>query len=78
MHGPYYRISQAQTTNECVRAIYKYGNVINTANKGCCHNWYFAFCSTRPTSNLPDFSHCVEIHNNNNNNSGIVPRMLIE
>ena len=53
-------ISIAQTTNERVRGVYRYGGVVNAADDGCCHNWCNAFCTTRPPSRLPnDFSEIV-------------------
>lgn len=53
-------ISVAQTTNERVRGVYRYGGAINTADDGCCYNWYHAFCSSRTPSRLPpDFSAVV-------------------
>lgn len=53
-------ISVAQTTNERVRGVYRYGGAVNTADRGCCRNWFTAFCSHRPTSRLPlDFSDTV-------------------
>jgi palmitoyltransferase ZDHHC9/14/18 len=55
-------ISVAQTTNERVRGVYRYGTAVNTADKGCCHNWVSAFCSKRPVSRLPtDFSGIVNV-----------------
>jgi palmitoyltransferase ZDHHC9/14/18 len=55
-------ISVAQTTNERVRGVYRYGGTVNTADKGCCRNWVSAFCSKRPVSKLPtDFSNVVNV-----------------
>jgi palmitoyltransferase ZDHHC9/14/18 len=55
-------ISVAQTTNERVRGVYRYGSAVNTADKGCCRNWVSAFCSKRPVSRLPtDFSDIVNV-----------------
>lgn len=50
-------ISVAQTTNERVRGVYRYGSTVNSADQGCCRNWYNVFCSSQPPSRLPlDFS----------------------
>jgi hypothetical protein len=46
-------ISVAQTTNERVRGVYRFGQVENNADKGCCHNWYIAACKPCPVSRLP-------------------------
>lgn len=54
-------VSVAQTTNERVRGVYRYGGAVNAADQGCCQNWISAFCSQRPLSRLPpDFS--AEVH----------------
>jgi hypothetical protein len=54
-------ISAAQTTNERVRGVYRFGSVENTADQGCPRNWWNAFCSPWIVSRLPrDFSECVE------------------
>ena len=47
-------ITLAQTTNERVRGVYRYGGAVNTANNGCCHNWFTAILSRRPPSRLPE------------------------
>lgn len=53
-------ISLAQTTNERVRGVYRYGGGVNVADQGCCRNWVSALCSKRPVSRLPrDFSDTV-------------------
>lgn len=53
-------ISVAQTTNERVRGVYRYGGAVNEADRGCCRNWVSAFCSPRPVSRIPnDFSDTV-------------------
>lgn len=53
-------ISVAQTTNERVRGVYRYGSAINTADQGCCLNWSDVFCRPLPVSRLPsDFSQLV-------------------
>jgi len=53
-------ITIAQTTNERVRGVYRYGGTDNTADQGCCSNWCTALCSARPSSKLPaDFSQTV-------------------
>lgn len=55
-------ISVAQTTNERVRGVYRYGTAVNTADKGCCRNWYNAFCVPLPPSRLPpDFSAVIQV-----------------
>jgi hypothetical protein len=46
-------ISVAQTTNERVRGVYRFGQVENNADKGCCRNWYAAACKPCPVSRLP-------------------------
>lgn len=46
-------ISVAQTTNERVRGVYRFGQVDNDADKGCCRNWYRAACLPWPVSRLP-------------------------
>lgn len=46
-------ISVAQTTNERVRGVYRFGQVENNADKGCCRNWYTAACTPYPVSRLP-------------------------
>uniref|UniRef100_A0A7S1ZLY8 Palmitoyltransferase n=1 Tax=Ditylum brightwellii TaxID=49249 RepID=A0A7S1ZLY8_9STRA len=60
-------ITLAQTTNERVRGVYRYGRHVNTADDGCPQNWITALCSKRPESLLPtDFSEvvlCDEIGN---------------
>jgi palmitoyltransferase ZDHHC9/14/18 len=54
-------ISVAQTTNERVRGVYKYGQVINDADHGCCQNWLATACTKIPTSRLPrDMSEMVK------------------
>ncbi len=58
-------ISVAQTTNERVRNVYKDERSDrgeeNPADKGCCKNWIYAFCSEIPESRLPvDFSQEVD------------------
>lgn len=56
-------VSVAQTTNERVRGVYRYGGAVNAADQGCCRNWISAFCSQRPLSRLPpDFSAQVHCH----------------
>lgn len=53
-------VSAAETTNERVRQVYRYGAVLNRDNRGCGRNWYNAFCAPRPPSQLPyDFSTVV-------------------
>jgi hypothetical protein len=53
-------ITVAQTTNERVRGVYRYGSTVNTADQGCCRNWHRALCSTRPPSRLPrDFAEVI-------------------
>jgi hypothetical protein len=53
-------ISVAQTTNERVRGVYRFGQVDNDADHGCCWNWYAACCWPYPTSRLPtDMSQTV-------------------
>jgi hypothetical protein len=53
-------ITVAQTTNERVRGVYRYGSTANTADQGCCRNWYHALCSARPPSRLPrDFAEVI-------------------
>ena len=53
-------ISAAQTTNERVRGVYRFGSLENVADKGCVNNWKHAFCSKWITSRLPrDFSEHV-------------------
>ena len=53
-------ISIAQTTNERVRGVYRFGQIENQADKGCCFNWLTAFCLPYPVSRLPrDMSECV-------------------
>uniref|UniRef100_A0A7S2IBB1 Palmitoyltransferase n=1 Tax=Helicotheca tamesis TaxID=374047 RepID=A0A7S2IBB1_9STRA len=50
-------ITLAQTTNERVRGVYRYGRHVNTADNGCLRNWVSALCSHRPDSLVPaDFS----------------------
>ncbi|KAG7372899.1 DHHC palmitoyltransferase [Nitzschia inconspicua] len=62
-------ISVAQTTNERVRGVYRYGQVDNHADKGCCTNWYLAACKPIPVSRLPrDMSAMVVCDYTNNNN----------
>ncbi|KAG7340255.1 DHHC palmitoyltransferase [Nitzschia inconspicua] len=64
-------ISVAQTTNERVRGVYRYGQVHNHADKGCCTNWYLAACKPIPVSRLPrDMSAMVVCDYTNNNNDG--------
>mmetsp|Transcript_6731 Transcript_6731/g.7653 ORF Transcript_6731/g.7653 Transcript_6731/m.7653 type:complete len:626 (+) Transcript_6731:108-1985(+) len=46
-------ISVAQTTNERVRGVYRFGQVENKADKGCCLNWYTAACTPCSVSRLP-------------------------
>jgi len=46
-------ISVAQTTNERVRGVYRFGQIENDADNGLCHNWYTAVCSPCPVSRLP-------------------------
>jgi hypothetical protein len=46
-------ISVAQTTNERVRGVYRFGQIENDADHGCCWNWYGAVCSPCPVSRLP-------------------------
>lgn len=46
-------ISIAQTTNERVRGIYRFGQTENAADKGCFMNWYTATCTPCPVSRLP-------------------------
>jgi len=60
-------ISIGQTTNERVRGVFARRDVVNPADRGCCHNW--ALCCRRscgrdiPTSRLPyDFSEIVCEH----------------
>ena len=53
-------ISAAQTTNERVRGVYRFGSLENAADKGCFRNWCRAFFSPLITSRLPkDFSETV-------------------
>jgi hypothetical protein len=53
-------ITVAQTTNERVRGVYRYGSTVNSADQGCCRNWFHALCSTRPNSRLPrDFAEVI-------------------
>ena len=53
-------ISVAQTTNERVRGVYRFGASENPADQGCCHNWYSAIFAPWVTSRLPpDFSETV-------------------
>ena len=53
-------ITLAQTTNERVRGVYQYSGTVNTADRGCCHNWTSALCGRTPPSRLPkDFSAAV-------------------
>mmetsp|Transcript_2995 Transcript_2995/g.7801 ORF Transcript_2995/g.7801 Transcript_2995/m.7801 type:complete len:185 (-) Transcript_2995:330-884(-) len=53
-------ITAAQTTNERVRGVYRYGGAVNTADRGCPYNWYGALCGRRPSSRLPrNFSEVV-------------------
>jgi palmitoyltransferase ZDHHC9/14/18 len=60
-------ITVAQTTNERVRGVYRYGSTVNTADQGCCRNWYRALCSTRPPSRLPrDFAQVITVCNSCN------------
>ena len=47
-------ISVAQTTNERVRGVYRFGQVDNDADRGCCLNWYTACCWPYPVSRLPN------------------------
>ena len=58
-------ISVAQTTNERVRAVYRFGAVENTADKGCCRNWYNAFCLPYSISRIPkdmsEVAQCVYV-----------------
>jgi len=46
-------VSVAQTTNERVRGVYRFGQIENKADKGCCRNWYTAACIPCPVSRLP-------------------------
>ena len=58
-------VTAAQTTNERVRRVYGRGGdgeagAVNTADRGCVHNWAGAMCGCRPLSKLPqDFSAMV-------------------
>mmetsp|Transcript_1228 Transcript_1228/g.2790 ORF Transcript_1228/g.2790 Transcript_1228/m.2790 type:complete len:550 (-) Transcript_1228:150-1799(-) len=53
-------ISVAQTTNERVRGVYRFGQAENEADKGCLMNWFTATCVPCPTSRLPnDMSEAV-------------------
>ena len=53
-------ISAAQTTNERVRGVYRFGSAENPADQGCLRNWWTAFCSPWVPSRLPrDFSEMV-------------------
>ena len=55
-------ISVAQTTNERVRGVYRYGTASNTADQGCMRNWVTACCHPIPPSRLPmDFSAVVHV-----------------
>ena len=47
-------ISVAQTTNERVRGVYRFGQAENEADKGCLMNWFTAACVPCPTSRLPN------------------------
>lgn len=47
-------ISVAQTTNERVRGVYRFGQAENKADKGCLMNWFTAACVPCPTSRLPN------------------------
>lgn len=59
-------ISVAQTTNERVRGVYRYGGAVNDADKGCCRNWFTALCKDRRVSQLPfDFSQTVMCDHSN-------------
>jgi hypothetical protein len=56
-------ISIAQTTNERVRGVYRFGQVENDADRGCCRNWYDAACLPCPVSRLPrDMSESAVCH----------------
>ena len=46
-------ISVAQTTNERVRGVYRFGQAENEADKGCLMNWFAATCIPYPVSRLP-------------------------
>jgi hypothetical protein len=53
-------ISAAQTTNERVRGVYRFGSLENVADKGCLSNWRRAFCTPLVSSRLPrDFAEPV-------------------
>lgn len=53
-------ISIAQTTNERVRGVYRFGQSENEADMGCVKNWYTAACHPCPVSRLPkDMSELV-------------------
>jgi hypothetical protein len=55
-------VSVAQTTNEKVRGVYRYGSSVNTADNGCCCNWRDFCCRRLPDSRLPpDFSALVKL-----------------
>lgn len=76
-------ISVAQTTNERVRGVYRFGSVENDADKGCCQNWRNAFCRPSILSRLPnDMSELAQCHyideetvwdNEAHNNSAVDP-----
>ena len=46
-------ISIAQTTNERVRGVYRFGQAENAADSGCVQNWFTACCTPVPVSRLP-------------------------
>lgn len=46
-------VSVAQTTNERVRGVYRFGQTENEADMGCFKNWFVASCYPVPTSRLP-------------------------
>ena len=46
-------VSIAQTTNERVRGVYRFGQAENMADMGCVRNWFHAFCYPYPVSRLP-------------------------
>ena len=53
-------VSIAQTTNERVRGVYRFGQTENAADMGCAKNWFTAACYPVPVSRLPrDMSELV-------------------
>jgi hypothetical protein len=53
-------VTVAQTTNERVRDVYRYGSTVNTADRGCCRNWHRFLRTPYPSSRLPrDFAQVI-------------------